>query len=166
VPPVTTYFLTVTAHVLAALVWLGGMIFFAVAAPILRGLEDEAVRSRLFTLLGERLRTVGWVCITILVLTGVLQMRTRGWWGPAVWGEPAFWGSAVGAALGAKLALVALMIAAQAVHDFWLGPSAGRAEPGSGRARSLRRTAAWLARGNTALGLVLVYFAVRLARGG
>ncbi len=90
----------------------------------------------------------------------------RGWWGWAVWGSAAFWGSPVGHTLAAKLSLVAVMLAVQAVHDLRVGPRAGRLPPGSVEARRLRRRAALLARVNVVLGVFLVYFAVRLARGG
>ena len=162
----TVYFLTVTLHVLAALVWLGGMFFFAIVAPILRGIEDDALRASLFDSLGRRFRTVGWVCIAVLLATGVTQLRLRGWWGDAFWGASAVWGSALGRALAWKLGLVAMMLTVQGVHDFWLGPAAGRATPSSEGARVLRMRAAWLARINAFLGLLLVYFAVRVARGG
>ena len=106
----TAYFLTVTLHVLATLVWLGGMLFFALIAPILRDIEDDALRASLFGSLGRRLRTVGWVCIAVLLATGVGQLHLRGWWGGAVWGTPGFWGSALGSALACKFGLVALVL--------------------------------------------------------
>ncbi|MCH7530303.1 MAG: CopD family protein [Gemmatimonadetes bacterium] len=162
----TAYFLTVTLHVLATLVWLGGMLFFALIAPILRDIEDDALRASLFGSLGRRLRTVGWVCIAVLLATGVGQLHLRGWWGGAFWGTPGFWGSALGSALAWKFGLVAMMLTVQGVHDFWLGPAAGRARAGSEEARSLRMRAAWLARANALFALLLVYFAVKVARGG
>ena len=76
------------------------------------------------------------------------------------------WGSALGHALAWKMSLVVMMVIVQGVHDFWLGPAAGRATPGSKGARALRVRAAWLARINALFGLLLVYFAVRVARGG
>ena len=64
-----------------------------------------------------------------------------------------------------KLALVAAMLLNQAFHDFWLGPAAGRMDPGSPGALRARRWASWLARLNALFGLALVYAAVLLARG-
>src|SRR5690554_4486628 len=47
------YHLNVTLHVLAALLWLGGMFFLAVVgAPVLRKVEPAALRARLFQELG------------------------------------------------------------------------------------------------------------------
>jgi copper resistance protein D len=68
-------------------------------------------------------------------------------------------------ALAAKLATVVTMIVVSAVHDFLLGPAAGRATPGSPDAITLRRHAALLARANALVGILLVIAAVRLARG-
>jgi len=40
------YYLNVTIHVLAAMVWLGGMLFFAaVGAPVLRKVESPQLRA-------------------------------------------------------------------------------------------------------------------------
>jgi putative copper resistance protein D len=162
------YWLSVTLHVLAALLWLGGMLFLgAVGAPVLRAVEPPELRQRLFHLLGERFRTVGWSMIALLLVTGVVNMHYRGllrWEG--VLGSAAFWRTALGAALAWKLATVAFMVVASAVHDFALGPRAGRATPGSAEAIALRTRAAWLARVNAIVGIALVAAAVRVARGG
>jgi copper resistance protein D len=61
---------------------------------------------------------------------------------------------------------VLLMVSFSALHDFWLGPLAGRLDPGSPPALRARRRSAWLARVNALVGVVLVIAAVRLARGG
>jgi copper resistance protein D len=59
------------------------------------------------------------------------------------------------------------MVGISAVHDFVDGPRASRAVPGSPAAMRLRKRAAWLARVNVGIGVVLVSsHAVRLARGG
>ena len=49
----TGYYVVVTIHVLAALLWLGGMFFLGVVgAPVLRRIEPPALRRRLFQELG------------------------------------------------------------------------------------------------------------------
>lgn len=160
------YHLTVFAHVLSAVVWLGGLIAFALLAPELRRVGDEHVRQGLFQRLGERFRIVGWICIGVLVVTGVEQLRIRGWWAVLASGDAEVWATPLGHALLGKLVTVFLILAIQAVHDFWLGPKAGRLEAGTAQAKALRRRAALLARLNAGIGLVLLYFAVALARGG
>jgi uncharacterized membrane protein len=163
----TLYYAVVTVHVLAALLWLGGMFFLgAVGAPVLRAIEPPALRQRLFHDLGSRFRTVGWVAIAVLVTTGITMLGMRGllhWSG--VLGSAGFWRTTFGTTLAAKLSAVVTMIVVSAVHDFLLGPAAGRAKPGSPEAVALRRRAALLARANAFVGLLLVIAAVRLARG-
>jgi putative copper resistance protein D len=162
------YYVNVTLHVLAAMLWLGGMFFLGiVGAPVLRNVEPPPLRQRLFQELGSRFRRVGWISIAVLVTTGVFNLYFRGWlhWS-GVLGSGAFWNGAVGRALAVKLVAVILMVSISAIHDFIHGPRAGRATPGSPAALALRKQAALLARVNAVLGVVLVIAAVRLARGG
>ena len=161
------YHLNVTVHVLAALLWLGGMFFLAVVgAPVLRRVEPPALRAQLFQGLGSRFRTVGWIAIAVLIVTGTLNVWFRGFLTWETLSDPAFWATPWGSALGWKLAAVAFMVLNSAVHDVWLGPAAGRVQPGSPRARRYRGWASWLARLNALVGILLVVVAVRLARGG
>ncbi len=162
------YYLNVTIHVLAAMLWLGGMFFLGVVgAPVLRSIEPAPLRQRLFQELGSRFRRIGWLAIAVLVVTGVLNLYFHGWlhW-DGVLRSGTFWRSSVGRALAAKLIAVALMISISAIHDFVHGPRAGRAAPGSPAAIAMRKRAALLARANALLGIILVIAAVRVARGG
>lgn len=162
------YWIAVTLHVLAAMFWLGGMFFLGIiGAPVLRGVEPPAMRQSLFQALGLRFRRAGWIAIVVLVVTGVVNLHYRGLlrWSGAL-GDAAFWRTTLGHALAAKLAIVVVMVGASAVHDFVLGPAAGRAAPGSPEAARLRVRAAWLARANALVALALVVASVRLARGG
>jgi copper resistance protein D len=162
------YWASVTLHVLAALFWLGGIFFLGVVgAPVLRSVQPPAVRQALFQQLGLRFRTAGWGAIAVLVATGLVALHYRGllhWSG--VLAAPAFWRTPLGHALAAKLVGVLVLIAGSLVHDFVLGPAAGRAPAESTGALRLRRRAAWLARLNALVGVGVVVAAVRLARGG
>lgn len=159
--------LNLTLHVLAALLWLGGMFFLAaVGAPVLRRLESPQLRARLFRDLGLAFRRVGWAAIGILVVTGVANLHFRGVLRPGVLTSPAFWSTGFGTALGWKLVSVAAMIVTSALHDFWIGPRASGARADAPAADRRRRWAAWLARANAALGVIVVVAAVRLSMGG
>jgi uncharacterized membrane protein len=162
------YYATVTIHVLAAMLWLGGMFFLGVVgAPVLRDIEPASLRQRLFHELGSRFRRVGWIAIAVLLVTGVLNLYFRGWlrW-EGVLGASAFWRSGVGHALAGKLIVVLVMISISAFHDFVHGPRAGRAVPGSPEAIAMRKRAAVLARVNAMVAVLVVIAAVCLARGG
>jgi copper resistance protein D len=121
----------------------------------------------LFQELGVRFRTAGWWAISVLLVTGVINLHYRHWlqWNGLL-NNAAFWRTPAGHALAAKLGAVAAMLVVSFVHDFIVGPAAGTAVPGSVEARRLRKRAALLARANAILGLVVVIAAVRLARGG
>ncbi len=163
----TLYTLNVTVHVLAAMLWLGGMLFLAaVGAPVIRRLPSDELRARLFRQIGERFRMVGWICIGVLLVTGTLNLQFRGLLGSGALLDGAFWGTGFGRALAGKLGAVAAMIALSAVHDFVHGPRATRLEPGSPEALRFRRRAVVLGRLNALLGIAAVWAAVVLARGG
>jgi putative copper export protein len=163
----TLYLLNVTLHVLAALLWVGGMLFLGlVGAPVLRRVDPPALRARLFGDLGRAFRPVGWGAIGVLLLTGVLNLWFAGVLRGGQLATPAFWAAPYGRTLAWKLAAVAAMLAGSALHDFVLGPRAGRLDAGSPAAARARTRAAWLARINVAVALVVVIAAVRLARGG
>jgi len=163
---VSLYYLNVTLHVLAAFLWLGGMLFLAaVGAPVLRKVEPPELRAELFRKLGTQFRAVGWIAIAILLATGVGNLYFRGLLRWDVLGSGVFWATPYGHTLAAKLGTVAAMVALSAVHDFIVGPLSTRVRPGSPEALRLRRRAALLARLNAVIGIILIAIAVRLARG-
>jgi uncharacterized membrane protein len=133
-------------HVLAAVTWLGGMLFIAlVLVPAARRLPDAALRTRLVTDLGTRFRTVGWIAIGLLVASGLGNLWVR----PELLGVARFqW----------KAGLIVLAIALSALHDFALGPRAGRpgADPGA------RGRASWVARVNVLVVLAIVALGLAL----
>jgi copper resistance protein D len=161
------YFANVTLHVFAALLWLGGMFFFAlVGAPVLRKIEPASLRAELFRRLGERFRGIAWIAIGVLLVTGTLNLHFRGLLQWDVLSSGPFWATPYGRALAWKLGAVTVMLVVSTLHDFLLGPAASRMDPGSAEAAAARRRASWLARVNALAGVIVVVAAVRLARGG
>ncbi len=133
-------------HVLAAVTWIGGMLFIAlVLVPITRRLEDPALRTRLVRETGLRFRTVGWIALGLLVLTGLGHL----WLFPVFLSSPRF---------HAKFGLVLVALVLSVLHDFVLGPRAGR----PGAAPALRVRASWLARVNVLVALAIVALGVAL----
>ncbi len=160
------YYINVSVHLLAAFLWLGDMFFLAVVgAPVLRRVEPPTLRRELFSRIGVQFRVVGWIAISVLLLTGVGNLYFRGLLTSGMLGSASFWSSLYGRALAVKLSAVLVMLVVQAVHDFIYGPRSGRLDPASLEGLGTRQIAAWLARLNALAGLVLVLAAVRLARG-
>ena len=128
-------------HLVAALTWIGGMLFVAlVLVPVTRRIEDPALRRRLVHTVGVRFRAVGWIAIGLLLATGLANI----WLRPELLTLTRFW---------VKIGLVAAAIVLGALHDFVLGPRAGRPDAPP----SLRPAASWLARINVLLVLTVVY---------
>ncbi len=162
------YLLSVWLHILAAAVWIGGMLFLVlVLVPLARAREFRREAPRLVQLIGRRFRTVGWACLGLLVATGLVNASYRFGGLPAL-ATGAFWRSATGRIFAVKLLCVVAILTLSAVHDFRVGPRASAAlleAPGSPRALALRRRATWFGRVNVALALLVVALAVMLVRG-
>ena len=127
-------------HLAAALTWAGGMLFVAlVLVPVMRRLPDPVLRRQLMHDTGVRFRLVGWIAIVVLVASGLLNV----WLRPELLTLTRFW---------VKVALVATAIVLSVVHDFVLGPRAGRTDTPP----SVRVQASWLARLNTLVVLAIV----------
>lgn len=161
------YIVSVWIHILAASVWVGGMLFLVlVVVPWLRsgGRADAATFLRET---GERFRNVGWACFAIVASTGTFNLWVRGVrlgdFTDVQWLRSPF-----GSTLLVKLGAFLLVLIVSAVHDFVLGPQATTAiarDPSSPAARRARRSASLLGRGNVVLGLLLVACGIMLVRG-
>lgn len=164
----TLYLVSVYLHLLAALLWLGGMLFLSlVLVPALRGAQDPALLSRLMSLVGQRYRRLGWWAMGLLVLTGLVNALGR--WGLQPLLTTAFWSARPGRLLALKLLVVAVMFCLSALHDFVLGPKAAARRLAGAPAEELarlRRQASWLGRLNLGLGLLVLGLAILLVRGG
>lgn len=132
-------------HTVAAITWIGGMLFVAlVLVPVARRLPGET-RARLVHETGVRFRTVGWVALGVLLASGLVNL----WYRPYLLALPRFhW----------KLGLVVLALVLSVVHDFVLGPRAGA--PGADP--SLRVGASWVARVNMLVVLAVVVLGLAL----
>jgi uncharacterized membrane protein len=145
-------------HVLAAITWIGGMIFISlILAPALRKFPQDT-RLELLRTVGTATKAVGWIAVMVLLFTGllnVLHLQIQ-------------WNTFIGRLLMIKLTLVSVMIVLSALHDFILGPFlvARQRMPAPQRPSTLRlrRIVPWLARINLLLALGVIYLAVLIAR--
>ncbi|HEY3129639.1 MAG TPA: CopD family protein [Acidobacteriota bacterium] len=163
------YLILVWLHLLASIIWIGGMMFFVlVLAPYTRRPEQRDIAISLVRWTGMRFRTIGWICIALLVPTGFFTLAFRGF-GWRDLASESFWSGSFGQILAIKLSFVALILLFSVLHDFVIGPRASvlaQADPNSPAAARLRRQAAWIGRFNLLVALIIVWFGVMLARGG
>jgi putative copper resistance protein D len=163
----TLYLVSVWLHILAATIWIGGMLFLVlVVVPWLKrgGREHAGVLLRET---GMRFRNVGWACFAVLALTGTFNLWIRGV-RPGDFLRADWLTSSFGRIVVAKLAVFGLVLVTSVAHDFIVGPRATAAlarDPHSADAARLRRLARVLGRVNVLLALVLLAVAVLLVRG-
>jgi len=161
------YLLSVWIHIMAAMVWTGGMLFLVlVAVPWLRKGPREQAAAFLHET-GTRFRNVGWICFLLLAITGTFNLWFRGV-RLADFGHAEWLCSPFGRTITLKLGLFFAVLVVSAVHDFIVGPRATQAlqrAPHSTRAHAARRRASLLGRTNVLLALLIVAAAVMLVRG-
>jgi copper resistance protein D len=164
----TWYVVAVSLHILAACIWIGGMVFLAAAVlPVLRRPPYQAVAVPLIHAIALQFRWIAWTTLALLVATGIANLHFRGY-GWAQVRDGSVWQGDFGRVLGIKLVLVALILAISAWHDLVVGPEFTRtalADPHSARTRRLRRAAGWIGRLMLLLSVAVVALGVMLVRG-
>jgi putative copper resistance protein D len=156
------YVTLVTLHILAAIAWIGGMIFLSlVLAPLVRSRKAAPEFMALFRSAARRFRIVAWVAMGVLLTTGPGLLSQRG----VALLNPVAWPFIV----SIKLNLVAILLILTLLHDLLLGPRVSRASeiPASSRTaweRTVVQTARWLPRLSLLTALAVVIAAATLAR--
>ena len=156
------YSTLVVLHILAAVTWIGGMIFLSlVLAPLVRGRKAAPEFMALFRSAALRFRHIVWVAIAVLLATGPMLLSLRG----VQVSSPTSWTGIV----TVKLMLVALLLLLTLLHDLVFGPQVSRvsAIPNSQRTAGERvvfKTARWLPRLSLLIGLAVMIAATMLAR--
>lgn len=154
--------LLVWLHVLAAVSWIGGMIFLSVVlVPVLKHESYASQKALLFRTVARRFRVVVWGAITILLLTGPLLLHQRGI--PIM--DPSGWPMV----LSVKLGLVAILLFFTLTHDLIIGPRVGRilqipTESRTGFDHTIVASSPWIARCSLLLTLGVLFAAVVLVR--
>jgi len=140
-----TRILIIWLHVLAAAVWLGGLLFAShlVVSALARG-------ERAYLALLIRARLIGWAALGLLVVTGLENLRQTGLARPWVMG---------------KVLLVLVLLALQAHRDFAVLPRAAAAIERGGAPEGALGGVRWLDRILVLLGAAAVFLGVGIARG-
>jgi uncharacterized membrane protein len=171
------YQISVFVHLGSAIIWIGGSLFLAlVLIPVMRRFAPPpgsapvgGPPAGMLGAMARRFRLISWVCIILLIATGLYILPTR--YGVGVT-EFFSVGGHFMSTLQLKVALVAVVVWLSLIHDFILGPYVNRlieamqqgAEPHP-RLPILRRTIVWVARVNVSLTVVIVAVAILMTRG-
>lgn len=143
-------FIMMWIHLLAVFAWIGGMMFsLLVVKPAFSGKQSAAVNHQLLIRIETRFRTVRWVSIITILLTGFFNLLYEG-------GSERI-ESEWGAILMVKLLIVAIAMGMTGIHDFILNasPLDGKKTISSGRY-------AWITHIVLLLNVVVVFVAVYL----
>ncbi len=148
-------------HVVATVIWFGGMLFMAtVMVPAARGVLDPPARARLMADIGRRFRTITWASAAVIVLTGFLNIHFRV---AAGLQDIRFFMRT----LTAKFLLVVVILALTALHDFALAPKVVAVPAGPPPNEALVRQRmirlSWIARINVLIGLVVILLGLVLS---
>ena len=143
----TLYLISVWLHVIAACVWVGGMLFLTVVMlPSLRRFTPDERRPLILPVV-RRFHRVASIALLTLAVTGTFNLYRRGIrlgdFFTASW-----WGSTFGLVVTAKIALFVLSAAFVMLHTHVKNPGAGR----------------YFARATLLAGLVMVALAVFIVR--
>lgn len=151
-------YLVMWIHLLAVIAWIGGLLFFTlVLRPVLRALPDASQPAETLRRVGRRFRTVAWISLVTLILTGAGNILHEG--------GSARIATAWGAVLMLKLLLVAVAVGLTLVHDFILDPYRAPS-PRSAAVSGLPADAGgafWVERGILGLALGILLLAAYLA---
>jgi copper resistance protein D len=156
------YSFLVSLHILAAVTWIGGMLFVSlVLAPLVRNRKAAPEFMALFRSAALRFRVIAWAAVGVLLLTGPMLLLQRGI-SPSL---PSSWPYIV----RLKLALVGMLLALTAMHDLVFGPrmrQIGSVPEGSRspRERMIVRVSVWIPRFALLIALAVVVVAAVLAR--
>ena len=119
----TLYRFSVALHVVAACLWLGHMFFWSLfSGPALKKIQPADTARRLRTAMLWR-GGLGWPALAVLTLTGLYQMRFRGFTPGAVV-SAALLQTSAGRVFALKLLLVLGMVAYQIVFAHRPAPRA------------------------------------------
>ena len=137
-------------HLVAAIIWIGGMLFlWLVLRPVLLTLSSGTQDPGILQRVEERFKTVRWVSLLTLLATGIYNLIHEG--------GSARLESGWGGILMIKLLLVAIVMGLSGVNDFLLTAGTGQATS----SQSIRQKD--LLNGLIlALGLLIVFIAVYL----
>lgn len=155
-------FALVWIHLLAAVVWIGGMVFLSVVlVPVLRRGGLFAQYAMLFRTVAYRFRALVWGAMGILSATGLVLAAGRSI--PVI--EPRQWPTI----FAAKMSLVAFLFSLTLLHDLVVGPRVrlvlGKTEAErTPRDRVLVRYSVIVPRLSLLVALLVLLLAVVLAR--
>lgn len=144
------YYVSVYLHVLGAIIWLGGSLFYAIV--LVPALKNHPARKELILKTGKIFRIISWITLGVILLTGLYNLHYHGLLNNLLFESKA------GQLALLKMLLFAFIILLGLLHDVWLGP---KLIDKTQKYPLIR----WIARVMVILGLVMVWLGIKIVRG-
>jgi putative copper resistance protein D len=155
----TWYYISVWLHIIGVAFWIGGMLFLPLV--LLPGIRNNPDRSKLLMATGLKFRFYGYFVLTILLVTGLMNIYFRGI--NFTWSF--FTKSHYGRLVSLKLLLFLSLLLINLIHDLFIGRKAvGQMQAGDNK--KLKLIARWTGRILLLISLLMAYIGVLLSRGG
>jgi putative copper export protein len=155
----TAYYISVWLHIICAAFWIGGMLFLPLV--LLPGIKNNSERRQVLMVTGLKFRFYGWIVLSLLVVTGFLNIHFRG----IHFSRSFFTQSSYGRLVVVKIILFITILLVSLVHDLLVGSKAVQASPetaGSNRVQVAR----WSGRILLLVSLTMAFLGVIISRGG
>lgn len=156
------YILTIFIHVIAACLWIGGMLFLILV--FIPGIRKHPDKVSIIADVSLKYRRVGIIAIIILFITGILQLQYRG----VEWTVEYFTTTSFGKLAGLKILVFIGIVLISLIHDNFIGTRAveiWKNQPDHPKTTKLRTLSRWLGRVSFVFALVAAWLGIILSRG-
>jgi uncharacterized membrane protein len=156
------YFISVFIHILSACVWIGGMIFLALV--LIPSIQNNPEKALLIHTVGVKFRTIGWVALWLILLTGLYNMQFR----QVEFSFSELTESHYGKMIFYKLIIFFVTILLSITHDFYIGTKATELwmqKADENKVKRFRTWARWAGRMNLLLALAAAGLGIAIVRG-
>lgn len=159
------YFLLLILHVLSAMIWVGGMIFYVIVfIPVIRNPELKDQKLRLLQLTAIQFRNISYYIFSVLILSGTGILYLKGFFQNGINLE--LWISNIGYMFITKIILFTILFLSSLYHDFVTGPKTFTyltTDPV--RFERYRKTSSFFGRFNLLVSLTIAIFGIFVSRG-
>jgi len=138
------YYISVWLHIIGAAFWIGGMLFLPLV--LLPGIKEHPDRRNLLMATGLKFRFYGYIVLTIMLITGLLNIYFRG--------IHFSWQFFIGNRYGRLVSLF---------HDLFVGRKAIAQMQDN---KKIKLVASWTGRILLLIALTMAYIGVLISRGG
>lgn len=156
------YLAAIFFHIVAACLWLGGMLFLMLA--FIPGIKKHPDKVDLILSVSQKYRVAGAVALIILFVTGIFQLEYRG----VQWTWEYFTSASFGKIAGVKILVFFGIVFISLIHDYYIGGrtiDAWKNDPKHYKTIKLRNLSRLLGRISFMLALIAVFLGVILVRG-